>query len=236
MDVLRISEPSATTGFFGPKFQDYCCPFDVWMNPGTKAMTMLKGGENPGVFSGFTTPVGTNICCEDAVLITGFDPLSCTTLQLGSVSGAVVQRTAPGVWVSLVGTITIPTDPPLVVTSLSGGGGGSTSAAVQQRVSQIDNELTQWSNYLGNNNLYSFCYYDPTCWSYYTNDPNYKAQYDAWVVSEWQKGQQQMQQLQAERANLVNQVQPSSGEGGRSKCSTGGARFANGLDPTCTPP
>jgi hypothetical protein len=78
---------------------------------------------------------------------------------------------------------------------------------VRGRIAQIDSTIEQWNNHL--NSLYWYLN-DPTLGWYYTNDPSYKASYDAWVANWWQLGQQDIQRLQAERAALVSSIQAPS--------------------------
>jgi hypothetical protein len=79
--------------------------------------------------------------------------------------------------------------------------------AQYQQVGQIDNALRAWSNYLSTNNLYSYLYSYPGLAQRYATDPNYKAQYDNWVYQTQVQGIQYMQQLQVQRAQLINTMQ-----------------------------
>lgn len=79
--------------------------------------------------------------------------------------------------------------------------------AQYQQVGQIDNALQVWYNYLGTDNLYSYLYSYPDLGQRYMSDPGYKAQYDDWVYQTQVQGNQYMQQLQSERATLINTMQ-----------------------------
>lgn len=76
----------------------------------------------------------------------------------------------------------------------------------QQQLNQIDYQLSQWYNYLTPQNLYSYCYTDATCWSYYNNSPDYMAQYDAWVAQQYAMGIPAVQELQNERSAVAYQM------------------------------
>ena len=87
----------------------------MWSNPSSSAFTIVGEGKTPG--GGFTMPIGSPMCCEDAVAIAGFDPFGCSSVALVSVPGAIVTLTPIGP-VSPSGPITIPTTPPTVVLAM----------------------------------------------------------------------------------------------------------------------
>ena len=114
LDAVRITSP---------RFANHCCPTTVYRDMQTGVMSIVPDdslfppppSQQPGGPSG--------VCCEDAALFIGSDPLGCTVIPLASVPGAtvIIGPTGP---VSPTGPITIPTDPPTTV-----GGSAVTLAA-----------------------------------------------------------------------------------------------------------
>jgi len=105
LDSVRIGSP---------RFSDRCCPTTVYRDVQTGVMSIvLDNSLFPPPSS--QQPASTfGLCCEDAALFMGSDPLGCTVIPLASVPGAtvIIGPTGP---VSPTGPITIPTNPPVTV-------------------------------------------------------------------------------------------------------------------------
>lgn len=116
LDVLRLSLAMGP-GNNSPNFQNYCCQVDIWENSSTGQVVITQDGQNAGfgfAYSSLNTP---SMCCEDAALAIGSDPMGCTGVPLMSVPGSVVTITPTGP-VAATGPVTIPSNPPV---SLTGG-------------------------------------------------------------------------------------------------------------------
>jgi hypothetical protein len=124
LDALRTNSCSAST-MTCPNFENYCCTVQVWRNNANGAMTITQVGQPPG--AGFTEAVGPPQCGETAVELTGFDPFGASSLTLTSVPGVVVRRTPNGGFASAAGPVTIPTNPPVVLSATAMPPGRGTS-------------------------------------------------------------------------------------------------------------
>jgi hypothetical protein len=118
LDVLRLSLAMGP-GNNAPNFRDYCCQVDIWENAQTGQVSITLDGQPAGfgfALSSLNQPL---MCCEDAAFAIGSDPLGCTGVPLMSVPGSVVSMTPAGP-VAATGTVTIPTNPPVVVAGGTG--------------------------------------------------------------------------------------------------------------------
>jgi hypothetical protein len=105
----------------------------------------------------------------------------------------------------------------------------ATAAQIAQanaNIATIDAQLAGWNNFLQH------------LWDYrdqyaYANDPNYKAQYDAWVQSWADYGGWVVQQLQAQRQSNVSVV--ASGAAPPSPPAGGGAGTGPFVNPSAVP-
>ena len=75
------------------------------------------------------------------------------------------------------------------------------------QVAQIDSALQGWYAYVTNENLYSYLTANPDLGQRYRDDSSYKAQFDAWVYQTQVQGNAYIQQLQAQRTQLIGTMQ-----------------------------
>lgn len=103
MDAMRVAGP----------FRDFCCKFVVWREQSTSALALVRDGD---VATAGWLPESAPMCAETAILEAGMDDvLGALTLPLGSVPGATVTITANGPVTSSATPVSIPTNPPMVV-------------------------------------------------------------------------------------------------------------------------
>jgi hypothetical protein len=114
LDRLRTQSCSAE-GAACNKFDNDCCLFNVYRNVSTNTFSVAAVEENPGPGFILEKP---GLCCEDAAVYAGI-AIPCGDLRLASVPGGVVRKTGNG-FVSLMGPVTIPTNPPTEFPGLGG--------------------------------------------------------------------------------------------------------------------